>query len=153
MAKSKSTLASVSDTTDIISIVAEFPALDPNSLFDYWTNPELLRKWWPPVAELRPEVNGSYHFSWPSQNWHLRGIFTEYTRGKELGLTWKWDHESTDVTRVTLKFEPIPAGGTRLTLRHGRYSEDETGKKMRNDHVEGWMYFLKKLQEQHGQAR
>ena len=71
-----------------------------------------------------------------------------FDRGKTLGFTWRWDHESIDVTRVTLLFHSIPGGGTKLTLRHEGYSKTSDAKKTRDEHVEGWTFFLRKLQEQ-----
>src|SRR6266487_16231 len=47
--------------------------LDMALLFDYWTSIDLLKKWWPPAAELRPELGGTYHFSWPKQDWAPSG--------------------------------------------------------------------------------
>ncbi len=71
-----------------------------------------------------------------------------FDRGKTLGFTWKWDHESIDVTRVTLLFHPMPNGGTKLTLLHEGYSKNSEAKKTRDEHIEGWTFFLRKLQEQ-----
>ena len=148
MAASRPSLELVETASDRITIVADFPNLSPIQLFDYWTSTELLTKWWPPMAELEPKNGGNYHFSWPKQNWHLRGKYTIFDRGKRLGFTWKWDHEPIDVTRVTLLFQSIPNGGTRLTLRHEGYSKNSEAKKIRDDHIEGWTFFLRKLQEQ-----
>src|SRR5438093_986670 len=102
----------------------------------------------PPAAELQAEVGGTYHFSWPKQDWHLRGKFTMFDRGKTLGFTWKWDHESIDVTRVTLLFHSMPNGGTKLTLLHEGYAKNSEAKKTRDEHIEGWTFFLRNLQEQ-----
>ncbi len=116
------------------------------SLFDFWTNPDQLKKWWPPVAELEPRLSGTYHFSWPSQNWHLRGKYTVFKRGEKLAFTWKWDHESVNETRVTLSFASLPIG-TRLTLQHEGYAKTKEDRKIGEEHIEGWMFFLGKLQE------
>jgi uncharacterized protein YndB with AHSA1/START domain len=147
MAISRPSLELVETTNDRITSVADFPHLSPAILFDYWTNIDLLTKWWPPAVELQPKVGGTYHFSWPKQGWHLRDKFTMLDRGKTLGFTWKWDHEKVDVTRVTLLFQPIPNGGTRLTLHHEGYAKNSEAKKTRDEHIEGWTFFLKKLQE------
>ncbi len=148
MAMTRRNLELVETARDRISIVADFPHLSPAILFDYWTSIDLLKKWWPPAAELQPEVGGTYHFSWPRQDWHLRGKFTMFDRGKTLGFTWKWDHEAIDVTRVTVLFRPMPNGGTELTLHHEGYSKSSEAKKTRDEHIEGWTFFLRKLQEQ-----
>jgi uncharacterized protein YndB with AHSA1/START domain len=148
MVASRPNLELAETTKDRITIVADFPHLKPVQLFDYWTNSELLTNWWPPAAELEPKVGGTYHFSWPKQDWHLRGKYTMFDRGKTLGFTWRWDHEPIDATRVTIIFHPIPNGGTRLTLHHEGYSKNSESKEIRDGHVEGWTFFLRKLQEQ-----
>ena len=148
MATSRPKLELVETAGNRITILADFPHLSPAQLFDYWTSPNLLKKWWPPAAELQPKVDGTCHFSWPKQDWHLRGKFTEFDRGKRLGFTWKWDHEAIDVTRVTLLFEALANGGTKLTLHHEGYSKNPEAKKTRDEHIEGWTFFLGKLQEQ-----
>ncbi len=147
MAPNKPLLERTETTNDRITIVAEFPRTGSTSLFDYWINPDLLKKWWPPVSELEPRVGGTYHFSWPNQNWHLRGKFTMFKRGEKLGFTWKWDHESVNETRVTLSFASLPNGGTKLTLQHEGYAKNAEERKTRDEHIEGWMFFLGKLQE------
>jgi uncharacterized protein YndB with AHSA1/START domain len=148
MSESKPRLELVKTAEDRIKIEADFTRLNPAQLFDYWTSADLLKKWWPPSAELQPELGGTYHLSWPKQDWHLRGKFTMFDRGKALGFTWKWDHESVDVTRVTVLFRQLPDRGTRLILLHEGYSKSSEGKKTKSEHVEGWMFFLGKLQEQ-----
>src|SRR5713101_6254482 len=148
MATDRPKLELVDTTSDRITIVEDYPSLDPGLLFDYWTSPDLLTKWWSTKSELQPELGGTYHFSWPKQDWHLRGKFTMFDRGKALGFTWKWDHEPVDVTRVTLLFQSMPNGGTRLTLHHEGYAKSREGKGTRDEHVEGWIFFLRKLQEQ-----
>ena len=100
-----------------------------------------------PIAEVDQRKGGKYHLSWPKQDWHLRGVFTEFQRGSQLGFTWKWDHESVDVTHVSIVFEPLKGGGTRLRLIHSGYKNDEAGRRVKNEHVEGWKFFLSKLQE------
>ena len=146
MAMSRPNLELVETTSDRITILADFPNLKPAPLFDYWTNPDLLTKLWPPAVELEPRLCGTNHFSWPKQDWHLRGRFTMFDRGKTLAFTWKRDHEPIDETRVTVLFQSIPDMGTRLTLHHEIYSKNSEAKKIRD--IEGWTFFLPKLQEQ-----
>ena len=148
MAASEANLKVVETAKDRITILADFPHLNPAQLFDYWTSPDLLKKWWPPSAESQPKAGGTYHSSWPKQDWHLRGKFTKFDRGKTLSFTWKWDHEAMDVTRVTLLFDSRPNGGTKLTLHHEGYSKSPEARRTRDEHLEGWTFFLGKLREQ-----
>src|SRR5260370_35120997 len=105
MATSRPKLELVGTARDRIAILADFPNLNPALLFDYWTNADLLKKWWPPSAELEPKVGGTYHVSWPKQDWHLRGQFTLFDQGKTLGFARQWDHGATDGTGVTLRYD------------------------------------------------
>lgn len=130
-----------------IILVAEFKNVDSETLFNYWIDPSLLKTWWPPEAEIEPKIDGKYHLSWPNQNWHLRGRYTEFDPSKKLSFTWTWDHEPDDMTEVKLVFEPISENAARLTLTHGTYLPTEKGRESRKNHVEGWMYFLGRLGE------
>ncbi|HVH15412.1 MAG TPA: SRPBCC domain-containing protein [Candidatus Angelobacter sp.] len=76
----------------------------------------------------------------------LRGIYTEFESGERLGFSWKWDHEPSDTTSVTIIWERAQKQGSRLVLNHGSYPLDEDGRKRRQGHVEGWMYFLERLE-------
>jgi hypothetical protein len=49
---------------------------------------------------------------------------------------------------VRLNFEPTRSDGTKFTLQHGVYPANNEGKKIRDEHIEGWMYFLGKLREE-----
>jgi len=136
----------IDSSDDRIIIDAEFQNLSPESLFDYFTVPGLLERWWPSLAEVDPRIAGTYHFSWPKQGWHLRGSYTDFERGKRLGFSWKWDHEPSDNTNVSLIIETLPRRGSHLVLNHGSYSVDEEGRKRRQGHIDGWMHFLERLQ-------
>lgn len=135
---------------NILLIEADFPSIAPHTLFNYWTQPTLLEQWWPQKAELELRVRGSYHLSWPQMDWHLRGHYTSFEPGKQLGFTWKWDHdlEGPVEREVTLTFEPATTGGTRLLLTHGPYSDTPEDKELRIEHhLAGWLHFLPLLQQ------
>src|SRR5438445_12404847 len=86
MAMGRPNLALVETARDRITIVADFPHLSPALLFDYWTRTDLLKKWWPPAAELQPELNRLYHSPWPSLCWIVRRRFSSVDDGNTLGL-------------------------------------------------------------------
>ena len=139
----------VPSTHDRLIVTAEIPTLAPAAVFDYWVKPVLLCQWWPQEAEIDPQVGGAYHLSWPQMNWHLRGHYSSFEPGKQLAFTWKWDHdeEGTSFREVRLLFEPLAAGGTKLTLTHGPYSESPEDQEVRiAHHWEGWKHFLARLQ-------
>jgi uncharacterized protein YndB with AHSA1/START domain len=134
---------------DRLELEAGFEGVAPLELFRYWTEPELLVRWWPKKAEIEATKGGSYHLSWPNMEWHLRGTYHTFSPGRLLVFTWRWDHEPDTPTRVvTLDFQPLEGEhGTRLHLTHGYYPE-HVPKEMqeRQGHLEGWHYFLGQLQ-------
>ena len=134
---------------DKLVITAEISHLTPMEVFDYWTKPELLCKWWPQEAEMDARVDGVYHLSWPLMNWHLRGQYTLFDPGKHVAFTWKWDHdeEGTTVREVTIVLEPLPDRGTKLTLTHGPYTDSTEDQAVRIEHhLAGWQHFIPRLQ-------
>lgn len=137
----------VPTSSDQLVIRSDFPNCEPRSLFDYWVKSDLLTQWWPQEAEIDGRDGGAYHLSWPSMNWNLRGEYLIFDPGKTLQFTWKWDTDPPDVPHptVSLSFEPIFNGGTRLTLTHAPYDDSLESQEARTGHQEGWTYFLTKL--------
>jgi uncharacterized protein YndB with AHSA1/START domain len=136
--------------SDLMKVTANFPQFTPSALFRYWVEPDLLTKWWCQQAEIAPKLGGSYHLSWNSMNWHLRGRYTAFEPGQWLAFTWKWDHEPDLPTReVDVLFDSAPDGGTILTVTHGRYTDSAVDQADRQSHFDGWMHFLTQL---HGLA-
>jgi uncharacterized protein YndB with AHSA1/START domain len=132
---------------DTLAIVAEFPGVTPEQLFDYWTKPELMTKWWPEEAAIDAREGGGYHFAWPQMEWHLRGEYTTFHPGRLLAFTWHWDHEeAAEPETVQVLFEAQPGGGTAIALQHGPYDESLESQENRNGHLEGWKFFLGRLQ-------
>lgn len=133
---------------DALVVEADVPTIAPSMLFDAWTQPLLLQRWWPQVAELQPAVGGSYHFSWPDMGWHLRGHYLTHERDRRLVFTWKWDHdEPSEPERVvTVEFVPLPGAGTRLRVTHGPYVATPEDQAIRLEHhLAGWLHFLPRL--------
>lgn len=140
-------LEETGNKVDSLTIIADFPKEDTNTIFGYFTEPLLLKKWWPPEIEVvEPEVNGKFVLLWPKQNWVFRSVFTEFDPGKNLSFAWSWDHEpGANPTNVRIRFDPLEEiQGTRITLVHGTYGPKDTDQ--RQSHLDGWMFFLKKLQ-------
>jgi len=137
----------VPSENDWLVVMGEFPGNSQAALFDYWTQPDLLRRWWPQEAEMDLRVDGAYHLAWPGMGWHLRGHYTAIERGKSLAFTWKWDSapELTPIRHVIVLFEKLAEGGTRLTITHGPYADTREDQEERAGHIEGWTHFLGKL--------
>jgi uncharacterized protein YndB with AHSA1/START domain len=133
------------DDQDRLEIVASFPKRDPDSLFRFWVEPDLLCKWWPPKVEvIEPRVDGQYVLVRPNQNWRFRIRFTGFVPVKVLGFTWNWEHEpDANPTRVHITFESMHDKGTRMILIHSGYIPNNENQ--RQSHLEGWIFFLSRL--------
>ena len=125
---------------------AAFDHLSPRQVFDHFTQPALLPRWWAPQARVDSRLGGRYHLEWPDQGWHLRGAFTAYEPGGRLAFTWAWDHEPRLPTRqVEITLAPHGEAGAVLTLSHGHYGDTDVEQADRASHWEGWQYFLGQL--------
>ncbi len=134
---------------DTVVLLAEFPAIEPERLFAYWTDPELISEWWPNTAEIVPFVGGAYRLSFKGdREFTMRGHITIYEHGRALGFSWKWDHEPPELPplQVDLTFTPRESGGAQLTLRHGPYSDSPEDQESRRGVMDGWHFFIARLQ-------
>lgn len=128
-----------------LKLRANCPQFSPRSLFDHFTVPELLTRWWPQAAVTEPWSGGSYRLSWPAMDWVLYGEYTQFDPGERLSFTWLWEHEPDLPMRlVEIVFEP-EGDGSRLTLTHGTYSDNERDQEDRQSHLDGWTHFLGQL--------
>ena len=94
----------------------------------------------------RPSYSGNISFLVAQTGLASARGYTDFERGKRLGFSWKWDHEPSDNTNVSLIIETLPRRGSHLVLNHGSYSVDEEGRKRRQGHIDGRMHFLERLQ-------
>jgi uncharacterized protein YndB with AHSA1/START domain len=120
----------------------------PEQLFAFWTQPALLKQWWPREAQVTPGVGGGYVLSWPHISKTLRGTYNVYDPGHALAFTWQWDDEPQRQPPITvaLAFAPLDTSpGTVITLTQGPHPDTPEGQQLRASHLEGWEYFLDKL--------
>jgi uncharacterized protein YndB with AHSA1/START domain len=141
------TVQQVPSGDDKLVMQGDFPEFPPSLLFAYWVRPDLLRQWWPREAEVEPGVGGAYSFTWPEQGRRLHGGYITFDPGKALAFTWIWDHETPREPPLTVALAFTPQqDSTRLTLTQGAYRDTPEDRSERAGHLEGWTYFLQKLQ-------
>jgi uncharacterized protein YndB with AHSA1/START domain len=123
-------------------------------VFDAWTNPEVLRRWWmvdeterTPEADVDLRVGGAYRLSMESpgadSRLTVRGVYREVARPQRLVYTWAWEeqdgstgHEST----VTVSF--VQEGErTTVVVEHAGLPDAAS----RERHSEGWQTCLRIL--------
>jgi uncharacterized protein YndB with AHSA1/START domain len=125
----------------------------PERVFDAWTDPELLRRWFAagpdwetPEAEVDLREGGRYKLSMRdphSGNVHtVGGEYTEISRPDRLAYTWKWETEGdSDESRVLVEFN-ADGGATELVLTHTALASQES----RANHEHGWDACLDNLE-------
>ena len=117
----------------------------PESVFEAWTNPDILTKWWGPDGvtipqhELDVRPGGKWSTTMHSAEMGNRTVSGEYRTidpPRRLVFTWAWHNDgerSENETEVAVDFAPVE-GGTRLTLVQQRFHSIEA----RDNHHKGW---------------
>ena len=100
-------------------------------VFEAWTTPEALKRWWCPPGwqaermEVDLRVSGAFHLGMRrvsgGSTAAVEGGFLEVQRPERLVYTWRWTGALKDMSesRVTVEFVD-EQGDTRLTLTHDR---------------------------------
>jgi uncharacterized protein YndB with AHSA1/START domain len=122
-----------------------FIAVPPERLFELWTDPELLARWFGPdgydipsyALDVRPGGRWRTTMRSPEGKLHtVSGVYRVIDKPRRLIFTWAWDQDDGSrghETEVTVTFEPMP-GGTRLRLMQQAFQDREA----RDSHGKGW---------------
>jgi uncharacterized protein YndB with AHSA1/START domain len=124
-------------------------AAPPDAVFDAWTNPEVLRRWWAaapgwetPLAEVDLRAGGRYRLTMrdpgAGAEHTVGGEYIEVRRPERLTYTWAWEPEPGAPapgapSRVTVEFV-ADGDGTHVELTHSGLTTDES----RAQHEHGW---------------
>jgi len=125
----------------------------PEEVFDAWTNPEVLRRWWAaaptwrtPVAEVDLRVGGAYRLSMEDPETGtthtVTGEYREVRRPERLQYSWQWEQADGEghVSTVTVDF--LAAGaGTTVVIEHRDLETPESAER----HSHGWTGCLENL--------
>jgi uncharacterized protein YndB with AHSA1/START domain len=124
----------------------------PGYLFDCFTDPALVMRWWGPEGASCPNpvndlvVGGEFRFDivWDDSGRvnALHGKYLEIDPPRRLVFTWTWDDTPEEVTRVEVTLRAINEQETELTLVHDRFPNAERAE----EHREGWTSSLDCLQ-------
>ncbi len=124
-------------------MVYELSGVSAETLFQWLTEPAKLTQWWAEEAIVTPEVGGDFIMNWPSISKRLIGKVVRFEPATAFAFTWLWEDDSEDTEKtVTVLFN-----GTSATLTHAAYSEGALDKQAREDHINGWGYFLGALRD------
>jgi glutathione S-transferase len=134
----------------------EFDA-PPEEVFDAWTNPEVLTRWWAPTpswdspgCEVDLRVGGRYRLTMRegegAQIHAVAGEYREIDRPRRLVYTWCWEAGSGMdpglVTLVTVDFIAL-GDRTRVVLEHAGLGSEES----RTRHGAGWQGAMDNLRD------
>lgn len=128
-------------------------------VFEAWTNPEVLKRWWAaaptwstPLVEVDAREGGGYRLSMRTDEGEVHTVFGEYTEVRppeRLAYTWAWEEgpepamAGSEHTVVVVDF--IEDGeGTIVRLTHSGFASDH----VRGMHAHGWEAVLMNLEAQ-----
>lgn len=113
-------------------------------VYDAWTRPELLSRWYCPNPELEitvdadVRVGGSYVVKMGPHV--VRGTYTELDEPRLIAFTWRWDGAESEVSQVRVELTEVD-GGTRMVLDHtGLENAEDVA-----NHLQGWEGNLERL--------
>lgn len=122
---------------------------DQRAVWDAWTDPEVLRRWWGSdpggvvtSASLDVRPGGRFVISFQDSSGDLHTSTGEYLRVEEpteLDFTWSWLSETNAPSRVSVVFTPHDTG-TRMRFVHGELRGVSD-----HDYADGWRRTFAKL--------
>lgn len=113
-------------------------------VYDAWTRPELLSRWYCPNPDLEltveadVRVGGEYVVTMGPHV--VRGVYTELDEPRLVAFTWRWDHADDVASRVRVELTEVE-DGTRLVLTHTGLEDAEDVA----NHLHGWEGCLHRL--------
>jgi uncharacterized protein YndB with AHSA1/START domain len=124
-------------------------------VFDAWTNPEVLRRWWranpawvTPIAEVDLRVGGRYRISMEDpqsgEKHTVGGEYSEVSHAHRLVYSWEWEQgggQHRHVSTVTVDFQ-AEGERTKIVLEHVGLESPAS----RDQHAQGWTAVLEMLQ-------
>lgn len=132
---------SSTDRQDSFELVHEIEIdASPDLVFRFFTDPELLERWFCVHAESDPRPGGRFTFNVTGED-VMRGTFLELEPGSRLVFTSLFDNTQPRVpTTVEVTFTPV-GRGTRVRLRHSGFAAEKT----RDGYRHGWEHYLPRL--------
>lgn len=135
--------------------VSRIIAADAETLFQAWTDPNVLRDWWRQEGEgwafagayIDLRVGGRYRLAMtaPDGKRHVAaGVYRELQRPLRLVFTWDWEDPATRVgdTLVTVEFKSVGDRRTEVVVKHERFADvTKLGR-----HERGWMELLRLIE-------
>ena len=123
----------------------------PEAIYQAWTSPEILTRWFAPSTEYRVIVHelevrpgGRYRIEMVHSggNRHTsHGVYRDLEPGRRIVFSWRWETRDT-MPDTVVEIELFPHGDTtELVLRHRLFEEEAD----RDNHDKGWQGCLEQL--------
>ena len=120
----------------------------PAEVFQAWTNPQQLKRWFSPsdemevpVAEIDLREGGTYKIEMRGdESFVVSGTYREISDPERLVFTWAWATDPDNESLVTVELSERD-GGTALVLTHEQLADPES----RTRHEQGWNGCLDRL--------
>jgi uncharacterized protein YndB with AHSA1/START domain len=121
-------------------------------VFEAWTKPELMMKWYAPGEMKTPsassdlKIGGAYRVEMKGPmggeivNPTVRGTYQKIVQNELVSFTWRWDGDDSPETLVTVELKDVD-GGTEVILTHERFPSSEE----KDKHQHGWIGCLENL--------
>ena len=112
-------------------------------VFELWTKPEELVRWWPDAAELEPRVGGRLKLAFEGRG-EVWGELTRFEPPKGLAFTWIRGVAPDVTTLVEVTIEDLGDGRSRVELVHSGFERvpADLVAEWRSLHDAGWRHFL-----------
>jgi uncharacterized protein YndB with AHSA1/START domain len=130
------------ETVDAVEVEARIAA-SPETVFDFFTDPDRMVQWMGRSAELDPRPGGRFHCDINDEA-VAAGEYVELEPPHRVVFTWGWEGEDSVTPPGSSRVEVLlaPDGdGTHLRLIHHDLPSAESAEK----HGHGWRHYLDRL--------
>lgn len=115
----------------------------PETVFPFFTDPELMVRWMGTVAEVEPRPGGAYRVDIDGSH-VARGEYVELSPPDRVVFTWGWENEDSPVRPGTSTVEvTLAADGDHTVVRLVHRDLPSVGSA--GAHGEGWDHYLARL--------
>lgn len=131
----------MSDVSPVVQTIEI--AAPPERVFELFTDPAELVRWWPDAARLEPRLGGRIELEFEGRG-GVSGEITRYEPPYGLGFTWVRGVAPDVVTHVDVTLSDAVDGGCRVELVHSGWENvpGELLEEWRALHRAGWTFFL-----------
>jgi len=137
-------LSDIPDGQLLLTVEGSVAGGSPAAVIAAFTTPASVARWWSAELTGGTSPGEPYVVSFPGVGRTMRGEVVAHEPERRFSFTWAWDHEP-ELPTYEVVVEAAGGGPTSITITHGPYADDETGRAEAESHREGWEYYMPKL--------